>query len=72
LIEITIRSKGSQEFEGKRVMNVKSAPTLDLTSGSLLLALAAVWGGSFFFAEIALSYTFLARGWVARRCGVSG
>lgn len=30
-------------------------PTLDLTAGLLLLALAAVWGGSFFFAEIALS-----------------
>ena len=31
-----------------------SAPTINLTSGLLLLALATVWGGSFFFAEIAL------------------
>lgn len=30
-------------------------PRLTLKSGSLLLALAAVWGGSFFFAEIALT-----------------
>ncbi|MBX2824152.1 MAG: DMT family transporter [Gammaproteobacteria bacterium] len=30
------------------------APVFDLTSGLLLLGLAAVWGGSFFFAEIAL------------------
>lgn len=30
------------------------SPTIDLTSGLLLLSLAAVWGGSFFFAEIAL------------------
>jgi len=35
-------------------MRQNQAPTIDLTSGSLLLALAAVWGGSFFFAEIAL------------------
>jgi len=35
-------------------MNQNHAPTIDLTSGSLLLALATVWGGSFFFAEIAL------------------
>ena len=31
-----------------------SAPTINLTSGLLLAALATVWGGSFFFAEIAL------------------
>ncbi len=30
------------------------APTIDLKSGLLLLCLATVWGGSFFFAEIAL------------------
>jgi len=30
-------------------------PTIDHTSGLLLLALAMVWGGSFFFAEIALT-----------------
>ncbi len=30
------------------------APRIDLISGLLLLALAIVWGGSFFFAEIAL------------------
>ena len=35
-------------------MRQNQAPTIDLASGSLLLALAAVWGGSFFFAEIAL------------------
>lgn len=35
-------------------MKQNHSPTIDLTSGSLLLALAAVWGGSFFFAEIAL------------------
>jgi len=35
-------------------MNMKSTPKIDLTSGLLLLSLAAVWGGSFFFAEIAL------------------
>jgi drug/metabolite transporter (DMT)-like permease len=29
-------------------------PTINLTSGLLLLGLATVWGGSFFFAEIAL------------------
>ena len=33
----------------------KPAPTIDLMSGLLLLALAAVWGGSFFFAEVALA-----------------
>ncbi len=35
-------------------MAQKQTPTIDLTSGTLLLALATVWGGSFFFAEIAL------------------
>jgi len=30
------------------------APNIDLKSGLLLLVLASVWGGSFFFAEIAL------------------
>lgn len=35
-------------------MNTKPTPTIDLTSGAMLLVLAAVWGGSFFFAEIAL------------------
>ncbi len=35
-------------------MPSKKALSLDLTSGSLLLCLATVWGGSFFFAEIAL------------------
>ena len=32
----------------------QQAPTIDLKSGLLLLGLATVWGGSFFFAEIAL------------------
>jgi drug/metabolite transporter (DMT)-like permease len=31
-----------------------SSPALNLTSGLLLAALALVWGGSFFFAEVAL------------------
>jgi len=35
-------------------MTQKQVPDIDLTSGLLLLALATVWGGSFFFAEIAL------------------
>jgi EamA domain-containing membrane protein RarD len=35
-------------------MAQKFAPTIDLTSGLMLLALAAVWGGSFFFAAVAL------------------
>lgn len=35
-------------------MTPKTTQVLDLTSGLLLLALAIVWGGSFFFAEIAL------------------
>jgi drug/metabolite transporter (DMT)-like permease len=32
----------------------QTTPTIDLTSGLLLLGLATVWGGSFFFAEVAL------------------
>ncbi|WP_340109623.1 DMT family transporter [Pikeienuella sp. HZG-20] len=32
----------------------KPAPTIDLRSGLMLLTLAAVWGGTFFFVEIAL------------------
>lgn len=39
--------------ECKRMKTVK-APAIDLISGLLLLGLATVWGGSFFFAEIAL------------------
>lgn len=35
-------------------MTQTQTPNIDLTSGLLLLALATVWGGSFFFAEIAL------------------
>lgn len=35
-------------------MTQQAAPTIDLKSGILLLGLATVWGGSFFFAEIAL------------------
>ncbi|WP_254054664.1 DMT family transporter [Roseovarius sp. EL26] len=35
-------------------MDTNTTPTINLTSGLMLLALAAVWGGSFFFAEIAL------------------
>jgi len=35
-------------------MKQNHSPTIDLTSGLLLLSLAFVWGGSFFFAEIAL------------------
>ncbi|MEH6632470.1 MAG: DMT family transporter [Halopseudomonas aestusnigri] len=35
-------------------MSPKQAPSIDITSGLMLLLLAAVWGGSFFFAEIAL------------------
>ena len=36
-------------------MNHANAPGIDLTSALLLLCLATVWGGSFFFAEIALT-----------------
>lgn len=35
-------------------MTNNSAPSMDLKSTIMLLSLAAVWGGSFFFAEIAL------------------
>ena len=35
-------------------MTRQQTPSIDLTAGLLLLALATVWGGSFFFAEIAL------------------
>jgi len=35
-------------------MTQQQTPAIDLTSAILLLALATVWGGSFFFAEIAL------------------
>jgi len=35
-------------------MNKKPSPTIDLVSGLMLLALAVVWGGSFFFAAVAL------------------
>lgn len=35
-------------------MAAPSSPAIDLSSGLLLAALALVWGGSFFFAEIAL------------------
>ena len=35
-------------------MTSSSSPSLSLYSGSLLLLLAAVWGGTFFFAELAL------------------
>ena len=35
-------------------MEYNQAPTINLVSGLLLLALATVWGGSVFFAEIAL------------------
>ncbi|MEP2031143.1 MAG: DMT family transporter [Paracoccaceae bacterium] len=35
-------------------MSQKTAPMIDLVSSLLLLALAAVWGGSFFFAAVAL------------------
>ena len=35
-------------------MSALSAPKIDLVSCLLLLGLATVWGGSFFFAEIAL------------------
>jgi len=35
-------------------MPSQQIPTIDLISGLLLLALATVWGGSFFFVEIAL------------------
>jgi len=34
---------------------VPTSPSLNLTSGLLLVLLALVWGGSFFFAEVALS-----------------
>lgn len=36
-------------------MNGQATPTLDLRAGAMLLLLAAVWGGSFFFGKIALS-----------------
>ena len=35
-------------------MTQKQSPSIDLTSSLLLLGLATAWGGSFFFAEIAL------------------
>ena len=35
-------------------MNQNQTPSINLVSGLLLLGLATVWGGSFFFAEIAL------------------
>ncbi|UWS79879.1 DMT family transporter [Phaeobacter sp. G2] len=35
-------------------MSSPSSPAIDLTAGLLLASLALVWGGSFFFAEIAL------------------
>lgn len=35
-------------------MAAPSSPAIDLSSGLLLAALALVWGGSFFFAEVAL------------------
>ncbi|MEN8657177.1 DMT family transporter [Marivita sp.] len=35
-------------------MTSSTSPSFNLASGSLLLLLAAVWGGTFFFAEIAL------------------
>lgn len=35
-------------------MKPSQSPTINLVSGLLLLGLATVWGGSFFFAEIAL------------------
>lgn len=35
-------------------MDKKTGPTIDTISGIMLLVLAAVWGGSFFFAEVAL------------------
>ena len=36
-------------------MTQKQIPSMDMTSSFLLLGLAIVWGGSFFFAEIALT-----------------
>ncbi len=36
-------------------MTKRATPVIDLVSALLLLALAAVWGGSFFFAEVALA-----------------
>ncbi len=42
-------------FVQSSLMTNKSAPMIDLVSAVLLLALAAVWGGSFFFAEVALA-----------------
>nr|CAA6805995.1 MAG: Permease of the drug/metabolite transporter (DMT) superfamily [uncultured Thiotrichaceae bacterium] len=35
-------------------MTQKKTPQIDLSSGLMLLVLAAIWGGSFFFAEVAL------------------
>lgn len=35
-------------------MSSNQSPTINLTSGLLLLGLAGVWGGSFFFVEIAI------------------
>ena len=40
-------------FKGGSVA-VQKSPSLDLTSATMLLSLAAVWGGSFFFVEVAL------------------
>jgi len=45
--------KVSITFKGGSVA-VQKSPSLDLTSATMLFSLAAVWGGSFFFVEIAL------------------
>lgn len=45
--------KVSITFKGGSVA-VQKSPSLDLTSATMLLSLAAVWGGSFFFVEVAL------------------
>lgn len=38
-------------------MSKTSGPVIDLTAGLMLLTLAAVWGGSFYFAAVALEET---------------
>jgi drug/metabolite transporter (DMT)-like permease len=43
-----------ENFEEPADMANSPAPSLDLRSTAMLFLLAAVWGGSFFFAEIAL------------------
>jgi drug/metabolite transporter (DMT)-like permease len=39
----------------KGFMEKQNTPVIDLASGTMLLVLAAIWGGSFFFAQVAVA-----------------